>query len=182
MKNYDRFLFPVYLIAVGIICACGVNIFGSAIFEGAAWKQNVIMALFIIFGLMPPFFREMKSTWMVAGFVLAFFLFGGANFLGTVGIMIGIEKILLTIFVLFLGFRVWSETWMVNRLYMIFPALALISTALLLPIEDQNIVGSTFNMIKNWSVSGFTSDHGFHVYLGLTGVFSGISEILTLNP
>ena len=48
MKTYNHLLFPIFLIAIGIITLTGVNLFGSAILEGAAWKQNVIFALMII--------------------------------------------------------------------------------------------------------------------------------------
>ena len=66
MKNHDHLLFPIFLIAMGVIILSGVNLFGSAILEGAAWKQNVIFALMLIFGMLPPSVREMKATWMVA--------------------------------------------------------------------------------------------------------------------
>ena len=126
MKNYESYLFPLFLLAMGAITLSGVNLFGAAILEGAAWKQNVIFALLIIFGMLPPSVREMKTTWMVAGYALAFFMFGGANIIGTVGIMLGLEKIVLAVLVMFMGYRLWCETWRINKLYMIVPVLGLV--------------------------------------------------------
>lgn len=180
MKNYNSYLFPIFLIAMGVITLTGVNLFGSAILEGAAWKQNVIFALLLIFGMLPPYAREMKATWMVAGYALAFFMFGGANIIGTVGIMLGLEKIVLAVMLLFMGFRLWSETWKINKWYMAAPVLGLIFVALLFPIQDQNIVESGFEALMDWSSAKFTSDKGFHIYLGLAGIFAGITEMLIL--
>lgn len=178
MKSYNNLLFPIFLIAMGIITVSGVNLFGSAILEGAAWKQNVILALLIIFGMLPPYIRELKATWMVAGYALAFFMFGGANIIGTVGIMLGLEKIILGVLILFMGYRLFAETWKLNKLYMLAPVCGVIFIALLFPIQDQNIVGSGLEALKNWSSSDFTSDKGFHIYLGLAGVAAGITEML----
>lgn len=180
MKNYDSYLFPIFLIAIGVITLTGVNLFGAAILEGAAWKQNVILALLLIFGMLPPSVRELKATWMVAGYALAFFMFGGANIIGTVGIMLGLEKIMLAVLVIFMGFRLWSETWKVNKLYMLAPVMSLVAVVLLFPIQDQNIIGSGIDALTNWSSSDFTSDKGFHIYLGLLGLFAGITEMLIL--
>ncbi len=178
MKNYDHLLFPIFLIAMGLIILSGVNIFGAAVLEGAAWKQNVMFALLLIFGMLPLSVREMKSTWMVAGYALAFFMFGGANIVGTVGIMLGLEKILLAVLILSMAYRLWAETWKVNKLFMIAPLLAIISIALLFPIKDQSIVGSSVDALMNWSASDFTSDNGFLIFLGLGGLFAGITEML----
>ena len=178
MKNYDHLLFPIFLIGMGCIILSGVNLFGSAILEGAAWKQNVIFTLMLIFGMLPPGVREMKPTWMGIGFALAFFMFGGANFIGTVGIMLGLEKIMLGVLMLFMGYRLWAETWKINKFYMVAPVCGLIFAALLFPIEDQSIIGSTINVISNWSTSAFTSDKGFHIYLGLLGIAAGVTEML----
>ena len=180
MKNFDSYLFPIFLIAIGVITLTGVNLFGAAILEGAAWKQNVILALLLIFGMLPPSVRELKATWMVAGYALAFFMFGGANIIGTVGIMLGLEKIMLAVLVIFMGFRLWSETWKVNKLYMLAPVMSLVAVVLLFPIQDQNIIGSGIDALTNWSSSDFTSDKGFHIYLGLLGLFAGITEMLIL--
>ncbi len=181
MKTYNHLLFPIFLIAIGIITLTGVNLFGSAILEGAAWKQNVIFALMIIFGMLPPAVRELKATWMVAGYALAFFMFGGANIIGTVGIMLGLEKIMLAVLILFMAYRLYAETWKVNKLYMLAPVLGLACVVLLFPIQDQNIVGSGWDALTNWSSSDFTSDKGFHIYLGLFGIAAGITEMLILT-
>ncbi len=181
MKNYESYLFPIFLLAMGAITLSGVDLFGAAILEGAAWKQNVIFTLLLIFGMLPPSVREMKATWMVAGYALAFFMFGGANIIGTVGIMLGLEKIILAVLVLFMAYRLWAETWRVNKLYMIAPALGIVFVALLFPIQDQSIIGSGIDALKNWSASDFTSDKGFHIFLGLTGLCAGVTEMLILS-
>lgn len=178
MKTYNHLFSPIFLIALGVITLTGVNLFGSAILEGAAWKQNVILALLIIFGMLPPSLRELKATWMVAGYALAFFMFGGANIIGTVGIMLGLEKILLGAIMLFMAYRLYAETWKVNKLYMLAPVCGVIFVALLFPIQDQNIIGSSFDALKQWSSSVFTSDKGFHIYLGFLGIAAGITEML----
>lgn len=178
MKSYDHLLYPIFLIAIGIITLAGVNLFGSAILEGAAWKQNVILALLLAFGMLPPSVRDTKAVWSVAGYACAFFMFGGANIIGTVGIMLGLEKIVIAVLVLFMCYRLWAETWHINKLYMIAPVTAIIFTALLLPIQDQNILGSSVDALINWDSSSFTSDKGFHIYLGITGIFAGITEML----
>lgn len=178
MKNYNHYLFQIFLVAMGVITLTGVNLFGAAILEAAAWKQNVILALLIIFGMLPPAVVEMKTTWMVAGYALAFFMFGGANIIGTVGIMLGLEKIMLAVLMLFMAYRMWAETWKVNKRYMIAPVVGLIFVGLLFPIEDQNIVGSGIDALMNWTTANFSSDHGFHIYLGLVGILAGVSEIL----
>lgn len=178
MKSYNNLLAPIFLIVMGVITLTGVNLFGSAILEGAAWKQNVILALLIIFGMLPPSLRELKATWMVAGYALAFFMFGGANIIGTVGIMLGLEKILLGVIMLFMAYRLFAETWKINKLFMLAPVCGVIFVALLFPIQDQNIVGSSWDALTNMSSSDFTSDKGFHIYLGLVGLSSGITELL----
>ncbi len=181
MKSYQSYLFPIFLFAMGLIAISGIELFGSALLEGAAWKQNVIFALLIIFGMLPPAAREMKATWMVAGYALAFFMFGGANIIGTVGVMLALEKIALAVLVLFMGFRLWSETWKANKLYMLAPVLALLFVAILFPIQDQNIVGSGLDALLDWSADKFTSDKGFHIYLGLVSLLAGVTEILILR-
>lgn len=181
MKHYEYMFFPIFLVVIGVIAISGVDLFGAALLEGAAWKQNVILALLLIFGMLPPSIRGLKSTCTAAGYALAFFMFGGANLCGTVGTMLIFEKILLAILMAFLGYRLWAETWKINKLYIAVPILGIISVALLFPIQDQNIIGSGFDALTKLSASAFTSDKGFHIYLGLTGIFAGISEILILT-
>lgn len=178
MDKLSHFLTSFFLIAIGIIALSGINLFGSAILEGAAWKQNIIFALMIIFGMLPPYVQEKKVTWMLVGYTLAFFMFGGANFLGTVRVMLGFKKIILAVLALFMVYRLWAETWESHKYYMIFAVCLVMSVALLFPIKDENIVGSGFNALMEWSSERFFSDSGFHIYLGLIGLFAGISEFL----
>ena len=178
MKNHEQMLFPILLIILGIIILSGVKLFGAACLEGAAWKQNVMLTLLLIFGMLPPAVREQRFTFMLFGFLLAFFWKGGANVPGSVKFILDISKILLAVLIIFMGYRLWVETWKINKLYMIAPLCGLIFVGLLFPIEDQNIFGSSVNVIKNWSLAEFTSDKGFHIYLGLAGIAAGITEML----
>ncbi|MDE6333250.1 MAG: hypothetical protein K2L77_01245, partial [Muribaculaceae bacterium] len=61
------------------------------------------------------------------------------------------------------------------------PVCAMVCIALLFPIQDQNIVGSSFDALINMSSTAFTSDKGFHIYLGLAGIAAGITEMLILK-
>ncbi len=49
---------------------------------------------------------------------------------------------------------------------------------MIFPIKDQSIVGSSVDALMNWSASDFTSDNGFLIFLGLGGLFAGITEML----
>lgn len=178
MNKHKQFLPAIFLIAIGVIVFSGINLFGSAILEGAAWKQNVIFALMVIFGMLPPYAQEMKVTWMIAGYAIAFFMFGGANLIGTVSIMLVFEKIILAVLALFLAYRLWAETWRYRKYYMVFAVFLVVSVALLFPIKDENLVGSGVNALIEWSSDRFFSDRGFHIYLGLASIFAGISEFL----
>lgn len=181
MRTYEYFLFPILLIVIGILSLSGVTTFGAAFLEGAAWKQNVIYGVLLIFAMLPPSVREMRFVWMVAGFTVAFFIYGGANIWGAVGLVLRYEKLLLAALMIFLAYRLFTETWKVNKLYIIVPVLGIVSVALLFPIQDQNIIGSGFDALTKWSTSAFTSDKGFHIYLGLTGIFAGLSEIIIMT-
>ncbi len=64
-KDLTLFIRPAFLIAIGLISALGFNLFGSALLEGAAWKQNVIYCILIIFCILPPAVLEMKATVML---------------------------------------------------------------------------------------------------------------------
>ena len=178
MEKHKQFIPSIFLIAIGIIAFSGIDLFGSAVLEGAAWKQNVILTLMVIFGMLPPYAQEMKVTWMIAGYAIAFFMFGGANLIGTVSIMLGFEKIILAVLSLFLIYRLWAETCKYHKYYMVFALCLVASVALLFPIRDENIVGSGFNALMEWSSDRFFSDGGFHVYLGLTSIFAGLSEFI----
>lgn len=64
-------------------------------------------------------------------------MFGGVNIIGTVDIMLGLEKIVLAVLVMFRGYRLWNETWRINKLYMIVPVLGLVSVAILFPEHNR---------------------------------------------
>lgn len=181
MKQSTKFIIPALLVAIGLICLAGFDLFGSAMLEGAAWKQNVIYGILIIFCMLPPAVLEMKATWMVAGYALAFFMFGGANIIGTVGIVLGIIKICLIALTLFQGYRLYLSCWSKSRWSIIFPIAALIGFIMLLPIQDENIVGSSIRAITEGSWDRISSDKGFHIYLGIATIFSGITEFLILK-
>ena len=181
MNKYDHFLCPIFLLAIGILAISGLNIFGAAILEGAAWKQNIIYTLFVIFALLPVFIQKMKVTWMCAGYALAFFMFGGANIIGTVSIMLALEKVALVVLALFLLFNMGVQFWKTNKLFLLFPLLALIFIACLLPIQDQNIIGSGFDALVKWDKSFMSSDKGFHIFLGLAAIFAAISQFLQIH-
>lgn len=52
------------------------------------------------------------------------------------------EAFVLAVLVMFMGYRLWSETWRINKLYMIVPVIGLVSVAILFPIQDQSIMGA----------------------------------------
>ena len=56
-----------------------------------------------------------------------------------------------------------------------------VSVAILFPIQDQSIIGSSIDALTNLSASEFTSDKGFHIFLGLTGLSAGVTELLILS-
>lgn len=178
MKDQYYQLFPILLIVLGVISISGINFFGSAALESACWKQNVIISLLMIFCMLPTTLQKKKSIWISAGVIFLFLLFGGANFWGVIGIMLMFEKMALAILALLLSYRLFSLTWKVNKLYMIFAGCLILSVALLFPIEDENIVGSGFRALTQWSYDRFTSDQGFHIYLGLTGILAGVVEFI----
>lgn len=181
MKKYEYYLFPILLIVVGVIILSGINIIGAALLEGATWKQNAILTLLLIFGMLPPTVREQRFTWMVIGGAIIFFFYGGANLGGAVGTALLYSKIIIALLMVFMGYRIWATTWTVNKLYMIVPILGIICVGLLFPIKDQNIFGSGFDAIKSLSLSQFTSDHGFHIYMGIIGILAGIGELIILT-
>lgn len=159
----------------------GFDLFGSAMLEGAAWKQNVIYCILIIFCLLPPAVHEMKATWMVAGYALAFFMFGGANIIGTVGIVLGLAKICLVALTLLQTYRVYLISWNIAKFTLVLPIMSVLCACILLPIQDENIVGSSFRALAQWSWDRISSDKGFHLFLGLSAIFSGISEFVILK-
>ncbi len=176
MKEQYKHLFPISLIVLGVISISGLNFFGSAALESAFWKQNVIIALLIIYCMLPPTVQRKKPVWLGVALLFLFFLFGGANLFA--GIMLVFEKIALAILALLLSYRMWLQTWSINKRYMIFAVCMVLSVACLFPIENENIIGSGFHALAEWSVDRFTSDHGFHLFLGLEAILAGVSEFI----
>ena len=70
-------IFSISLFVIGALSLSGISVFGSALLEGAAWKQNVIYCILIFFCLLPPIVRNSRATSMAIGYSLAFFMFGG---------------------------------------------------------------------------------------------------------
>ena len=92
--------FPCYLVAIGIITLTGISLIDPALLESANWKQNTIWSALLFFGLLPPYMRSTKGVWLIMGYILAFFLFGGGNVFGTVQLILSIFKIFLPVFIL----------------------------------------------------------------------------------
>ena len=91
--------------------------------------RNVIFSLLLIFGIFH--FRKGNEIRMdCSGLLSGFFMSRGASIIGTVSIMLEDEKICLAVLVLFMAYRLWVETWNVNKLFMIAPLLAFLSIAL----------------------------------------------------
>lgn len=173
--------FPCYLVAIGFIVLTGINIIDPALLESANWKQNTIWCALLFFGLLPPNMRSTKGVWMIMGYVLAFFTFGGGNVFGTVKLVLAAFKIFLPILILFQMVRLWAEIKQYGKWILLLPVTALIFTLLLYPIEDHNILQSSWNTFTNWSWDFYRSDYGFHTYLGCIGVLAGITEYLIVR-
>lgn len=173
--------FPCYLVAIGFIVLTGINLIDPALLESANWKQNTIWSALLFFGLLPPHMRSTKGVWLVMGYVLAFFLFGGGNVFGTVQLILSIFKIFLPVFILFQMVRLWGEVKQYGKWVLLLPLVALIFTLLLFLIEDRNIFQSSWNSLANWSWDMYRSDDGFHVYLGCIGILAGVSEFLIVR-
>lgn len=182
-EKIDRWLIPTILIVVGVIVLSGMEVFGAALLEGAAWKQNVLFTLIIIFAMLPPEIQRMKGTYIAELAVFFGFIYLGiANLWGMVAVVLWIEKIVLAVLSVGLLYRTYRKTWNYNK-FLILPAVAtVICMILLFPIEDNNIIGSSINVVREWSLEAFTDDKGFHLYLGLTSIFAGIAEYLLRNP
>ena len=108
-------------------------------------------------------------------------MFGGANIIGTVGIVLGLAKICLVALILLQTYRVYLVSWKGVKFIIAFPIIAIICASILLPIQDENIVGSSFRALSQWSWDRFSSDKGFHLLLGLSAIFSGITEFIILK-
>ena len=145
--------FPCYLVAIGIITLTGISLIDPALLESANWKQNTIWSALLFFGLLPPYMRSTKGVWLIMGYILAFFLFGGGNVFGTVQLILSIFKIFLPVFILFQMVRLWGEVRKYGKWVLLFPVIALIFTLLLLSIEDRNIFQSTWTSLTNWGYS-----------------------------
>lgn len=174
-------LMPLILVVLGIISITGLDVFGSAFLEGAAWKQNVMYGLIITFAMLPPEVQKQRLVWMGFGGIFIAFFYGFANAPGSVALTLFIEKILFSILILALFYRLYKATWETNRYFMALPVLAIVSLVLLFPIKDENIAQSSLNALIEWDKNRFTSDHNFHIYLGLFSLISGICEWLMLK-
>lgn len=170
--------FPCYLIAIGIIIISGIDIFGAAFLESAPWKQNVLFSVLLLFGMLPPNARNSKPTWMIIGYTIAFFMFGGANIVGTVGIVLGLMKVAFPILIIYQAFRLWFYIKDYNKWIMLLPIISLTLVFFLLPIKDENIAQSVINVVTELNTDNLSSDHGFHILLGATGIITGISEFI----
>lgn len=179
MNNYDKILIPIALILLGILSLSGIETFGAAWTEGAFWKQNVIYMLVILFLMLPPSVQEIRFVWLVTGTILGLLIgLGGANVPGFVGKILLFGKSAMVLLSIIMCYRMWMETWKNKKLYMIVPVLLMLCVGLLLPIQDENIVGSGFYALKELSIDRYKSDHGFHIYLGLVSILAGISEFI----
>ena len=181
MQKYEMQLMPIILIVIGILSITGIDTFGSAFLEGAAWKQNVMYGLIIVFAMLPPEVQKQRLVWMGFGGVLIAFFYGFANAPGSVALTLFIEKIFFSVLILALSYRLYKATWNSNKFIMVLPVFAIIVLVLLYPIKDENIVGSGWNTLIEWDTSRFKSDHNFHIYLGAYSFISGICEYLILK-
>ena len=168
--------YPCCLLMVGVLALLDLQLVDPALLESANWKQNTIWCVLLFFGLLPPNLRAHKITWMGIGYLLAFFVLGGANIFGTVRLMMSAFKIILPILLLFQGIRLWTATRRYERLALLLPLAALVFAGLLYPIEDQNIVQSGWRSLLDWSLDNYRNDNGFHTYLGAVGILAGLTE------
>ena len=176
--NLIEFFFPCYLIAIGIVACTGIEIFGSAFLESAPWKQNVLFSILILVGMLPPNVRNSKASFMIIGYTMAFFMFGGANIVGTVGLILGLIKVALPILLVYQGLRLWYCIKDYNKWIMLLPIASLVIVFFILPIKDENIFQGAFGVIANMSTEDFSSDHGFHLLLGALSIVAGIADLI----
>lgn len=183
-KDNERLIplfWPSYLVVIGTISLVGINIIDPALLESANWKQNTIWSALLFFGLVPPFMRSTKGVWMIMGYVLAFFIFGGGNVYGTVQLMLSIFKIFLPVFILFQMVRLWEEINKYSKWVFLLPITALFFVMMIYNIEDKNIFQSVWDSITEWSWKSYRSDNGYHYYLGAIGILTGITEFLIVK-
>lgn len=178
-RSNERLLplfFPCYLLVLGVIVLLDIELIDPALLESANWKQNTIWCMLLLFGLLPPNLRGHKVVWMGIGYLLAFFVLGGANLYGTVRLMLATAKAVLPMLILFQGIRLWAATRGHGRWTLLLPLAALVFAGLLYPIEDQNIVQSGWQSLLNWSMENYRDDNGFHTYVGIIGILAGLTE------
>lgn len=168
--------FPCYLLVVGIVALLDIQLIDPAFLESANWKQNTIWCMLLFFGLLPPNLRAQKIVWMGIGYLLAFFVLGGANVFGTVRLMLAAFKIILPMLILFQAIRLGAATRRYERLALLLPLAALVFAGLLYPIEDRNIVQSGWESLLTWSLDNYRDDNGFHTYIGAIAILSGLAE------
>ncbi len=168
--------FPCYLLVLGVVALLDIELIDPALLESANWKQNTIWCMLLLFGLLPPNLRGHKIVWMGIGYMLAFFVLGGANVYGTVRLLLTIAKVALPIMILFQAVRLWAATRRYERLALLLPLAALVFAGLLYPIEDQNIVQSGWKSLLDWSWDNYRDDNGFHTYIGIIGILAGLTE------
>lgn len=173
--------FPCCLLVVGVFALLDLQLVDSALLESANWKQNTIWCLVLLFGLLPPNLQAHKITWMGVGYLLAFFILGGANVFGTVKLMMSIFKVVLPVLILFQTIRLWVATRRYERLLVVLPLASLVFAWLLYPIEDQNIVQSGWQSLLDWSLDHYRDDNGFHTYVGAIGVLAGLTEAIIVG-
>lgn len=171
-------IFSISLFVIGALSLSGISVFGSALLEGAAWKQNVIYCILIFFCLLPPIVRNSRATSMAIGYSLAFFMFGGSNIIGTVGIIISLIKVAFPILIIYQGIRLWILSEKHNKWLLVLSLAALVLSILIIPIQDQNIVQSGIDAIIEFDSEKFTDDGGFHYYIGGISIITGIIEFL----
>ncbi len=173
---------PCYLFIIGIIVLSGVHLIDPALLESANWKQNTIWSLLILFGLMPPGMRNRKEIWMVMGYTAAFFMFGGSNIYSTVNIILLAIKTFTPVLILYQACRLWKIRKFDRKWLFLLPIAALTCVILIFPIENKNLIDSGWQSLRNWSWENYRSDDYFHLYLGLIGIISGITEFLIVKP
>lgn len=104
---------------------------------------SVILRLFCLFCLVRC--RFSPESFINAIYLRCFFVSlckSSNNQVNTHSPRIMFEAFVLAVLVMFMGYRLWSETWRINKLYMIVPVIGLVSVAILFPIQDQSIMGA----------------------------------------
>ena len=181
MQLNNKTIYPILLLVTGIISLLNFNIIGTAALEGAAWKENAILSLLIIFCMLPSFIRDKKPIWLIIGYGIAFFMFGGANFYGTISMALSVSKFLFLFLVIWETYQLFQMYWKSKKIVLLLPLVTFVFVILLFPIKDENIVESAIRSISEWSTDRFSSDNGYHVYLGLIGIVSSVSEFFILK-